>query len=320
MFILSLLGYYAIELEQYLNLSRGQIDKVLKLLSLESPSPVTKQKSKWYTTPVNYQPDTTKIERLTRIRRQEQAQMQAYMTSQQCLMAFLADALDDPNPTPCGKCAVCLGRPLLSETYSRDTVNQAIQFLKRSDQPIEPRKQWVKGALPHYNFSGKIPAELRAEIGRALCLWGDAGWGNLVRQGKYEQNRFDDALIEGMLQMIERWQPHHKPTWVTCVPSLQRPHLVPDFAQRLARRLDLPFIPVVQKIKQNRPQKSMSNSYQQCHNLDGVFIIEQGVKPEPVFLIDDFIDSRWTLTVITALLRQSGSGAVFPLALALNTY
>jgi ATP-dependent DNA helicase RecQ len=38
-----------------------------------------------------------------------------------------------------------------------------------------------------------------------------------------------------------------------------------------------------------------------------------------VFLIDDMVDSRWTFTVIAALLRRAGSGQVFPLALALNS-
>jgi len=36
----------------------------------------------------------------------------------------------------------------------------------------------------------------------------------------------------------------------------------------------------------------------------------------PVFLVDDMVDSRWTITVATFLLRSNGSGEVFPLALA----
>jgi len=32
--------------------------------------------------------------------------------------------------------------------------------------------------------------------------------------------------------------------------------------------------------------------------------------------VDDMVDSRWTLTVATCLLRSHGSGEVFPLALA----
>lgn len=309
------------KLEKVLNLSRGQINKVLKLLSLEFPAPVTKQGSKWYATAVNYQPNRQKIEQLTRIRYQEQDQMRDYMSSNRCLMQFLASALDDENPTVCGKCAVCLGKSLLPVTYSSNVVNQAVMFLKRSDQIIEPRKQWPsKGAFSVYNFSGRIKPELKAETGRALCLWGDAGWGQLVKQGKYETNHFDDQLVEAMAKMIERWNPQPKPTWITCIPSLNRPHLVPNFSQRLARRLQIPFIAVVEKIKTNPPQKTMNNSYQQAHNLDGVFRIDkEKVMPESLFLVDDFVDSRWTLTVVSALLRQSGSGQVFPTTLAINS-
>jgi ATP-dependent DNA helicase RecQ len=62
----------------------------------------------------------------------------------------------------------------------------------------------------------------------------------------------------------------------------------------------------------------MNNSYQQARNLAGAFEIETwpGIAG-PVFLVDDMIDSGWTLTVLAALLRTIGSGAVFPLALAL---
>lgn len=307
-------------LEQQLNLSRGQIDKVLKILTVESPAPVTKQESKWYATPVSYQPDLEKIERLTQIRRNEQTRMLDYMQSRECLMVFLARELDDPNPTPCNRCAICLGRPLLPETYSLELANQAVLFLRHSDQVIDPRKQWPPNALVTYGWKGKIRAELRAEAGRALSLWGDAGWGELVRQGKYRDGYFDDFLVQGVVEMVQSWQPQPFPTWVTCVPSLNRPDLVPNFAQRLAQQLDLPFVPNIQKSRPTRPQKEMSNSYQQAHNLEGAFAVSawSGMSG-PVFLVDDMVDSRWTFTVIAALLRQAGSGPVFPLALALNS-
>lgn len=309
------------QLEQKLNLSNGQIKKVLKLLSLESPSPISQQNSKWYATPIDYQPDTEKIERLTQIRRHEQDKMREYLSeNQQCLMAFLATELDDPNPTNCGKCAVCLGKPLLPETASLEMVNRAIQYLKRCDRPIEPRKRWPTQAFPIYGFSGNIKPNLRAEPGRALSLWGDAGWGELVKLGKYRDSNFSDALVEGAFEMIQGWQPEPFPTWVTCVPSLNHPDLVPNFARKLADRLNLPFKPAVRKIRATPPQKEMNNSYQQAHNLDDSFAIGpwKGITGT-VFLVDDTVDSRWTFTVIAALLRQAGSGQVFPLALSLNS-
>jgi ATP-dependent DNA helicase RecQ len=307
-----------LEIERAINLSRGKIEKVLKLLSLESPSPVTKQSSKWFATAAEYHPDTEKIERLKEIRRREQAQMREYMESQSCLMEFLARALDDPDPTPCGQCAVCVSQPLLSPTYSEEMFQLAREFLLTSDQIIEPRKKWPSRALS--GFSGNIRADHLAERGRALGLWGSTGWGYLVKKGKYEDNHFDDRLIEGCLQTIRRWNPEPYPTWVTCVPSLARPDLVPDFAERLANRLNLPFQPAVGKIRQNSPQKEMQNGYQQVNNLDGVFSIDPDlVQRGPVFLIDDVVDSRWTLTAIAALLRRAGSGQVFPLTLAMNS-
>ncbi len=308
------------QLEQRINLSKSQITKVLKILSLESPSPVTKRGTKWYATPVFYQPDRHKIEQLTRIRYQEQEQMGEYMESQECLMAFLARALDDLDPTPCGKCAVCQQQPLLPETYSQFMAVRAIQYLRRNEQVIAPRKQWPPSkALQIYDFSGKINENFQAESGRALSLWGDAGWGELVKHGKYRDNRFDEALVRGAVEMIQRWQPQPMPTWVTYVPSLYRPELVPDFAMRLAEKLGLPLLKVVQKVRHNKPQKNMSNNYQKTRNLDGVFAVDAAnVRQEPAFLVDDVVDSRWTFTVIAALLRRAGSGKVFPLALALN--
>jgi ATP-dependent DNA helicase RecQ len=95
---------------------------------------------------------------------------------------------------------------------------------------------------------------------------------------------------------------------------------VPHFARRLAEQLGIPFIPAINKIMDNQPQKKMNNSFQQARNLDGAFSVDQESVPEgAAFLIDDMVDSRWTFTVVSALLRQAGCPAVFPLALAMNS-
>jgi ATP-dependent DNA helicase RecQ len=236
-------------------------------------------------------------------------------------MEFLARALDDPHAGKCGKCAGCKRQPLLSPEYDQDLANKAAIFLRRSYQPLQPRKQWPTGnALPIYAFSGRIGNALCAQEGRALCLWRDAGWGQLVAEGKYEQGRFDDKLVEALRDMICHWNPYPAPEWVTCIPSLNRPELVPDFARRLAGDLGLPFHACIQKAKANPPQKEMQNSFQQAHNLDGVFAVDPGtVSAGTCLLIDDMTDSGWTFTVAAAILRRAGCTAVFPLALALNS-
>ena len=117
----------------------------------------------------------------------------------------------------------------------------------------------------------------------------------------------------------DRWHPNPAPTWVTCIPSKTHRALVPDFAERLANELGLPFVPVVTKIKDNEPQKRQQNRFHQCRNLDGVFAIHEQVSDQPLLLVDDVADSAWTLTVAAALLRRAGSGPVWPLALATSS-
>jgi ATP-dependent DNA helicase RecQ len=60
----------------------------------------------------------------------------------------------------------------------------------------------------------------------------------------------------------------------------------------------------------------MQNSSQQWRNLDGAFAVHGPVTAGPVLLVDDTVDSRWTLTLVGGLLREAGSGPVLPVALA----
>jgi ATP-dependent DNA helicase RecQ len=310
------------QLEARLNLKHSQLEKALNHLSVEMPSPITKIGSKWNVTAAarTYRIDQAYVDAITSIRKQEQSQMQAYMAHSGCLMEFLARALDDPQAERCGKCAACKGQPLLSPEYEHELANNAAIYLKRSHQTLQPRKQWPPGnALPTYRFSGRIGNALCAQEGRALCLWRDAGWGQMVAKGKYEQGRFDDDLVKACMDMVRLWNPLPAPEWVTGIPTLTHPELVPDFARRLAELLRLPFHACIRKAKANPPQKEMQNSFQQAHNLDGVFVADtEPVPGGPCLLINDTTDSGWTFTVAAAVLRQAGCATVFPLALALG--
>ena len=309
-------------LENEVNLRQSQIIKVLKLLIVEPSSPVVQIEGSWFRTANKYQMDQARIEHLTHQRETEWEQMKEYLSNQRCLMQFLSEALDDMTARPCGRCAVCLGRPVLPIDISRAALIAAQRFVKRSEMPLEPKKQWDLKALPDYRQlygwdKQNIPNALRAEEGRVLSRWGEPIWGKVVATGK-KHGRFDDELVIASADMIRnRWGRAHALNWVTCVPSLRHPGLVPDFAQRLAAALGLTFDPVVQKSRESEPQKNMENRYHQCRNLDGVFQIQAGVRTDgAVLLIDDVVDSGWTLTIVAALIRQAGSGPVYPFSLA----
>jgi len=45
-------------------------------------------------------------------------------------------------------------------------------------------------------------------------------------------------------------------------------------------------------------------------------VVVDSIKAQNVLLIDDMVDSRWTMTVCAYKLIDSGSGKVYPFALA----
>ena len=303
-------------IEEQSNLRAGTITKVLKLLSAENPAPVIKEGSKWHRTPVPYTMDQDRIDHLTSQREQEWVEVQSYIETEDCKMVSLRDALDDENLTPCGRCQSCLGHPIADVDLSTTECHDAALFLRHSEAPIKPKVQVAANAFIEYGFRGNLAPGHQAQVGRVLSRWGDAGWGKVVAHAKHG-GFFGDDLVEAMAEMIlQRWNPNPAPSWVCCIPSLNNPNLVPDFARRVASRVALPFVDAVQKVSNNQPQKYQQNRFHQCRNLDGAFAISPSIPNGPVLLIDDVVDSGWTFTVVAALLQLSGSGVVFPTALA----
>ncbi len=300
------------ELMTRVNVSKGRIDKALQLMSLETPAPIVKQGSKWTLTAANLtEAFWERAERLTALRRIEQQQMQEYVALTQGHMDFLIRALDGTpryHPPP----AIAPLPPTVDATL----VQEAVAFLRRTSLPLESRRQWPTGGLARMGVTGRIALEHQAQPGRVLCVWGDAGWGTLARQGKSHEGRFADQLVEACAAMVRSWAPQPLPAWVTCIPSRRHPGLVADFARRLAAALNLPFHLVLEKTDDRPPQKQMANSSQQARNVDGSLRIHGTVPTGPVLLVDDMVDSRWTLTVAAYLLTTHGSGPVHPLALA----
>jgi len=303
------------ELMARVNLSRGRIEKTIALLSLESPAPLARQGSKWQLTAAKLgEAFWQRAGRLTELRRYEQHQMQEYVGLKSGHMEFLIRALDgDPGTIHPPSL------PLLPTGAKPALVQEAVTFLRRTSLPIEARKQWPAGGMPQYQLAGRIPPHLQAQSGKALCIWGDAGWGGLVSRGKYRDRRFSDDLLKACVCLVQEWKPQPAPRWLTCIPSLRHPDLVPDFARRLAAALNLLFEAVLEKTDDRPEQKTMANSIQQALNIDGSFVVnKKTLSAEPVLLLDDMVDSRWTMTVAAWLLRSHGSGEVFPLALALT--
>ncbi|MCF5144948.1 DEAD/DEAH box helicase [Pseudomonas sp. PA-6-1D] len=298
------------------NLSQGRIENSLTALSLESPAPIAKGEDGWQLT-ANILSDKfwLRADRLTALRREELGQMVKYVGLPfGSHMKFLISALDGSLnsvkwPT----------LPPLKTFASEVWIEKASTFLSRVNISIEPRKRWAAGGLPKYQLRGNIPVEHQAEVGIALCYWGDSGWGGKVKKGRYLDKHFDDELLEICAKIIEKWKLKERPTWVTSIPSLRNPGLVPGFAIRLAKRLDLPFYKSLSKNTHTDEQKSMANMTRQALNVDGSLgLCIEKLPKGPVLLVDDIVNSGWTFAVATWMLRNNGCGKVYPFALSIT--
>ena len=245
---------------------------------------------------------TERVESVTAARRVEQAAMREYLETTRCRMQFLTDLLDDPARDACGICDNCTGASAALEVPT-DLLATAEAFLRSRPLIITPKRQGVAVGD-------------RVEEGRALAQWGDAGWGALVREGRQENDVFDERLIDALAEMIRVWRPEPAPEWVTAVPSLRRPRLVDDAARALASRMQLPYEPCVVKIEERPEQRYQQNRSHQEANVAGAFAINGPVPSGPVLLVDDLVGSGWTITEVGRVLRRAGSGPVHPVALA----
>jgi ATP-dependent DNA helicase RecQ len=303
------------ELEAAINLSRGRIEHTLRLLSLEAAPPLTRDVDRrWTLTANTISTDFwERVDRISKLRRNELAQMREYtQLAYGEHMGFLLRALDgDPDDV------VPPSKPGLSSAVDEGLVEEARTFIRERYQPLKVRQNWPAGRLPSMFNTRRIPLSKQAAEGRVLCRWADGGWGPLVQRGKHKDGHFADELVAACVAMVRQWPEAVSVKWVTCIPSLRRPNLVPDFARRLADVLGLPFHAALVMTELRDEQKRMSNSQHQLRNLIGALECAQGdVQPGAVFLVDDMVDSGWTFTYAAWLLRTARSGPVYPLALS----
>lgn len=295
-----------------LNISRSLLEKILLHLEVEG---LVQPSGSTFILHGEGLPDFERWSRVQQQRYAELEQMEQFAVTDDCLMLFLAEALEDTtNPQKCGRCINCRRFKSAFEPSS-ERIEQAAQFL-RDGQPIwiEPRKQWTGRNV----ITEKAKLTTTNENGLALSYYNDGGYGQLVKRGKYNDGRFNDELVDAAARLIARhWNQEIK--WITNVPSVRHPRLVTDFSERLAQQLTVPYRDVIECVQHYPEQKTMQNSAQQLKNISNAFHIREDVVPQSVLLVDDIIDSGWTLTLLGWHLRQRGVKKVYPFALALAT-
>jgi ATP-dependent DNA helicase RecQ len=228
-------------------------------------------------------------------------------------MKFLQQALNDNTAHTCNRCSNCQKKGFTADVLP-ELVIEAEDFLKECTITIKPKE---KAPVGLFESGKKIPQNYRNAPGQSLSYYGDVGWGKMVKSGKYQLNHYSDDLVEASAHLIlNRWKPNPFPQWVTCIPSKKHPTLVSDLTRRLAEILGIPYLPVLDRTTDAPQQKTMQNELKQAKNVIDSLTINGKILNKPVLLVDDIIDSGWTLAIAGYLLRMNGSGIVYPFTIA----
>jgi ATP-dependent DNA helicase RecQ len=313
-------------LEARVELRRARLEMMLKVLDVDGA--VRRVRGGWVATGAPWRYDAERYHRIAQARTAEQAAMREYAGTSGCRMEFLRRCLDDPGAAPCGRCDRCAG-PAFAGAVSAPALGAATAFLRRTGVSIVPRKQWPTGlAAVGVPLSGRIAADEQAEPGRAVGRLSDLGWGARLRavlgEGSADAAVPDDvfaAVVEALAAWArgdDRWPA--RPAGVVTVASRRRPLLVGSLGKRIAGVGRLPLLGEVSPAAGGGAGRS--NSAQRVRELYGGFAVPAGIAPRlgagPVLLVDDLVDTGWTMALAARELRRAGAPVVLPFALALR--
>jgi ATP-dependent DNA helicase RecQ len=320
-------------LETRVDLSRGRLETMLKVLDVDGA--VRRVSGGWTATGTPWAYDAERYTRVAAERDREQRAMLGYIDTSGCRMEYLRRELDDPGAAPCGRCDNCTGRQW-SPAVADGEAGAARERLLRPGITVGPRKMWPTGMkeLGVAGASGKIGPGLAAEPGRAVGRLTDLGWGTRLRAllaPGTADGPVPAEVVDAVVKVLAAWDWADRPTAVVTLPSVSRPVLIGSLGERIASigRLtnlgSLSYAPGTGDDTGPGPGPRRHNSAQRVRSLWDAFTVPDGLRSSlasldgPVLLVDDRIDTGWTMTVAAKLLREAGAPAVLPLALAVTT-
>jgi ATP-dependent DNA helicase RecQ len=281
----------------------------------------------WTATGQPWHYDAERYQRVAAERVREQQAMLAYQATDGCRMEYLRRQLDDPAAAPCGRCDNCTGQHVRGEVPEA-SVTAARERLLRPGVTVEPRRMWPTGmSALGVDVSGKIPATLTAEPGRALGRLTDIGWGGMLRELLAEgmpDEPVTEPVVAAAIKVLAAWDWARRPAGVLTLPSRTRPRLITSLGRRLADVGQLPCLGALGYARDDGPGPRRHNSAQRLGSLWHAFGVPEDVRAAvgaldgPLLVIDDRIETGWTMTVAARLLREAGAGAVLPLVLAVT--
>jgi ATP-dependent DNA helicase RecQ len=306
-------------LEALVDLNRSRLEMVLKVLDVDGA--VRRVKGGWVSTGEPWSYDEERYRKLEEARMREQQAMLDYQATDGCRMVFLRRQLDDPELKEgdrCDRCDNCAGVRYTAEVDAA-TTEATRQRLTRPGVEIQPRKQWPTGLSKlGVSLSGRINDG--PSSGRVIGRLTDLGWGARLRRILDEPDaEVSDDIVRAAVDVLAAWDWDERPTAVMGLDSMTHPRLIGSLTERLAELGRLTNLGVLSYTPQHRPVDAANSAYRVAglndswERPDSAVI---GAVSGPVLLVDDLIDTGWTLTMAARMLRQAGADAVLPFALA----
>jgi ATP-dependent DNA helicase RecQ len=297
---------------------------MLKVLDVDGA--VQRVKGGWQATGQPWAYDTERHERIAAARSEEQQAMRGYQKTENCRMEFLRRCLDDSDAVACGRCDRC-ATPRFAAEVSAAALQSAQTFLGRPGLSIEPRRMWPTGLkAAGVPLSGKIAPDEQALAGRAVGRLTDLGWGGRLRTLLAEEAPDGPAaadLLNAVVEVLKSWASgpqawQQRPVAVVAMGSSRRRQLITSVAEHIAKVGRLPMLGTI--ATHSTVDAGRANSAHRVRALHGTFGVPAEVAAQgPVLLVDDCVDSGWTMALAARELRLAGVPAVLPLALAVTS-
>jgi ATP-dependent DNA helicase RecQ len=313
-------------LETRVDLSRGRLEHMLKVLDVDGA--VRKVEGGWVSTGEEWHHDAERYERVTAARIAEQDAILEYIATGKCRLEFLRRCLDDSTAEPCGRCDNCAG-VFLPCHVSSEAMDALQAHVSSVGVDITPRTIWPTGlralGIPLF---GRVASGEMALSGRAIARLTDIGWGEQLRALLTEagpDQPIPQKVVDLANKVLDDWEQTHDPglVGVVAIESTRRTALVLGLANGIATRRQLPLLGML--TGGGSPGNSTTanaNSPRRVAALYSRFAVSPLLATEcqrlrgTLLLIDDVVDSGWTMTLAARSLRIAGAERVLPFALA----
>ncbi len=309
-----------LELENDTAIRRGRLEGLVKILAVDEA--VKREGSAWALTGTPWTYDAQRWQALMQVREREAGLMRSFARGAGCLMRFLQEALDDPDPSDCGRCSVCTGKlPGPGAKPGPERVEAARAFARGQDVTIEPRKLWPSAVTRGTKRGATVARRGRivgASDGRALAFADDPGWGEVLLPLFTQPDApAPQQVLDGVVEVLKRWRRTwgDRPVAVVPMPSVLHPKLIASVAQHVAKVGKLELVDVL-RLSGATPQDDAASGPKVAALLEALLLRPGVAVPAgPLLLIDARLRSGWSVTVAAALLRDAGAAAVLPLVL-----